>query len=363
MGGNHGAATINTLTCLKFVDVAAIANHLARKNHMTSPKMDIDASQVCLQMGKGVAGVINVMQKYAKVGLRVVPVCDGTRPVSKQATPARAARREKNRIDAFVLRTEAAREQRELNRNADLSDDERARVQREIDKKVTSMKSKETQSRNAVHPDFADMLEEALEQIGAHTVLDQGGSIDYVLKAEYQADGLMMHRLNAGKTLMVVSTDVDLIWIGGNDVIQVKKYTKDGDIEIASSSIQTIQQLHDCLPDDAKNRTNIVRAKYPLFEAVPDRPTRAMIALVLGCDVYETGVKGIGPMKLEKRINELYPKWWAKQKGTHPYPLLEYLRQYMIGVEGGEDFNLEVVNSLLSALLYEPTKEEPADDN
>ena len=96
MGGQHGAATIHTITGLKFGDIATIGKHCARELGMPTPTVDIDSSQVFLQTGSSVTGLIKIMEKYAKAGFRVVPVCDGTQLASKQATPARAARREKN---------------------------------------------------------------------------------------------------------------------------------------------------------------------------------------------------------------------------------------------------------------------------
>ena len=87
------------------------------------------------------------MVKLANAGFKVVPVCDGTRPVCKQATNYRAAKREKLRIDAYRLRTEVMAQQRALNMNIRLTSEECSRIQHEIDQKEIQMKSKETQDR------------------------------------------------------------------------------------------------------------------------------------------------------------------------------------------------------------------------
>jgi len=68
----------------------------------------------------------------------------------------------------------------------------------------------------------------ALEQSAAHLRNDLHGFVDYVMKAEFQADSLIMGRVVNGSTLMVLTSDSDIPAISRDDCIAIKDFTKEG---------------------------------------------------------------------------------------------------------------------------------------
>lgn len=60
--------------------------------------------------------MVTLLMTLAIARCILVPVCDGT-PSCKQATPTRAAEREKKQIEAFHLQIEVIKLQQDLNGN------------------------------------------------------------------------------------------------------------------------------------------------------------------------------------------------------------------------------------------------------
>ena len=106
MGINNGRDVLYSITGLSMSNICDICKELAAEASMETPTVDVDCSNVCFKVGKDASSVSNFLMKYAKTGVCLVPVCDGTRPISKQATNEREAKREKSRIKAFHLRRE-----------------------------------------------------------------------------------------------------------------------------------------------------------------------------------------------------------------------------------------------------------------
>ena len=128
------------------------------------------------------------------------------------------------------------------------------------------------------------------------------------MKAEFQADSVMMGRVISGVTLMVVTSDADIPIFAGDCCIAIKQFTKDGEIEIVSTSRETLMNLLKFVSEEKKQTLIFTPAEYPIFEGVLDRKLRAVMALFLGCDVYLKGLEGVGPKKLSDIINVKYPK-------------------------------------------------------
>ena len=225
MGVKNGAKCLHSLSGLTYADLAVISRGIGLQNSTATtaapPVIGVDCSNVWFHAGKTIEGTINFMARLANAGFEVVPVCDGTRPIAKQATPLRIADRERTRIQAFKLRTEISKEQRQLNSNRSISEEEREKIQEEINNKVKSMKSKETQSKDSRVPHFDKRLEEKLGQTGAHERSQAGGTIATVQLAEYQADGVLMAGALSGEFQMVVTRDGDIPIIAGEKCLAV----------------------------------------------------------------------------------------------------------------------------------------------
>ena len=95
--------------------------------------------------------------------------------------------------------------------------------------------------------------------------------------------------------------------------------------------------------------------RYPIFDGVSDQKLRALMALLLGCDVYCKGMKGIGAERLSHLINEQYPEfYWTHQPNTNdPITLYGFLHRHLVRNTPG--FDTSVVQTYIRALVYEPT--------
>ena len=121
----------------------------------------------------------------------MVHICDGeTRPVAKQASNKNHAKRVKNKHDAVINRQELRAINRQLEDCGNVTEriilmETRTTMERKI-------KSAETQSKNNVPPNFAELLQKELEKLSAGTPGRIGGGyVSRVQTAEFQADSLM----------------------------------------------------------------------------------------------------------------------------------------------------------------------------
>ena len=298
MGVNYGKEVLYSLSGLSRKDIALICRGLAIEHNTTDLSIDVDCSYVGFKVGKNAQSVANFLVKWSMYGLQMNPVCDGKRPVSKQATNKRKAEREKCRIKSHCIRLENISLNDKLLCN-ELSESQRNDIREQIATNQRTMKSNETQARNVMQPNFEEKLIEELDSTGAHVRNDADGSVTPVMIAEFQADAVIMGRFDAGKTLMAISGDADLPLIEGDDFVEIKEFMKDGSMEIVSTSRKTIEKLQKHLTEAQKNRSDAEKsqpifkaAAHPIFEGVADRKLRAMMALFLGCDVYVKGMAG-----------------------------------------------------------------------
>ena len=355
MGVLHGRDVLYSIPKLFMNDIGDICKGLAPQFGMQSPNIVVDVSNVSYKVGKDAQSVSNYLVKCAKIGVEFIPVCDGKRPISKQAKNVRNANREKSRIQSHLLRTEVLTLTHKLKNNS-LTDSEKNDIREDVAKKQRSMKSKETQSKNIIQPNFTEKLIEELEQTGAHSRNIAGGSVGKVIVAEFQADAVMMGIVESQKTLMVMTDDADIPIISGDGCIAIKFYTKDGDIELVSTCRRTLDNAYKFLSEATKERTKVMSAKFPIFEEVTDRKLRALMCLYLGCDVYPKGLTGVGAKKLSDMINVKFPKF--KEKHQHA-TLYEYLKKYLWKHTDGDDWDSHVVSTYIDAIVYEPTNEAP----
>ena len=189
-----------------------------------------------------------------------------------------------------------------------------------------------------------------------------GGFVDKVMTAEFQADGLMMGRFISGMTLMIVSADADIPITTGDDCIVMKEFTKDGAIELVCTSEETLRHALSFLSVEDRAQTTFRPAKFPIFDGISDRKLRALMSLILGCDVYPKGMPGVGAKSLAEIVSVKYPAF--KIRCPHA-TLFGYLKKYLYSKTEG--FDNDVVHTLIRAIVYEPTnvfpKSEATNDN
>ena len=192
---------------------------------------------------------------------------------------------------------------------------------------------------------------------GAQSRNDSGGSVSAVLVAEFQADAVMMGQSVAGESLMTMTNDADIPILAGDSCIAIKEYTTNGSIKMVSTSNDTIGYARDCLsraqtqlPEEERSKPTHSVAKYPIFDGVKDRQLRAIMMLILGCDVCLKGVPHVGAKKLNDLIKITFPQ----HKTKHPTTTLHsYLGKYI--VKQVANYDAKVVDTYLQALVYEPT--------
>ena len=206
---------------------------------MLTPTINVDCSNACFKIGKNVQSLVRHLVKWANTGLCVVPVCDAkVRPICKQATNKQKAERDRNRIKASIIRKDL----RSLRQRAHLDASNRSEIMKEIAKLEKECRSAEAASSNIVSGSLDDELIVDLEQSAAHVRNAARGFVDNVKKAEFQADSYIMGRVVNGSTLMVQTSDSDIPTISSDNCIAIKEFTKEGNMQIVSTSAQTIKK-------------------------------------------------------------------------------------------------------------------------
>ena len=134
MGGSYGKDVLYSVKGLTIKDVGTMCKGLAHEIGMETPTVDADCNNNAFKMGGKAQAVADLFTKWAQTGVKVTPVCDGKHPISKQATNQRIANREKNRIKAYILRTEVVALQRKL-KTESMTDTVRNDIREQIAKK------------------------------------------------------------------------------------------------------------------------------------------------------------------------------------------------------------------------------------
>jgi len=104
------------------------------------------------------------------------------------------------------------------------------------------------------------------------------------------------------KAIMVMTRDYDIPIISGVCCIAIKGFTK-GQYKIVCLSEATLKNV-------MKNLSNQSQAKFqqaenPFFDGVSNYRFQVLVMLILGCDVYLTGMKGVKIGKLEPQIESI----------------------------------------------------------
>ena len=88
---------------------------------------------------------------------------------------------------------------------------------------------------------------------------------------------------------------------------------------------------------------------------------RALISVILGCDVCPSGVKNIGPSKVDKKMTEI-----RASSGNDKEVLFNQLMDYAIvmskpKMSSPPQFDKEVLTTFINAIVYQPTNEQPVE--
>lgn len=348
MGVKSGGKTLHSVSDMTFIDLVEVLKGHAKEQGSNRPKVVVDCNNLVYIFSKASSiaeAVTNHLMKFAKEGIIMVPVVDGVRPICKQATSLRIAKMEKKRIKAFLLRKDL----REANKrlvNEQLNDAERTALQEEIKSLERKFKSNETQARSILPPNFTNDLERELEELDAHTPNDKYGYVAKVVVGQFQADAYMAGCILRKEATMVMTTDSDIPIIAGDCCIAINQFTKNF-YRVRGTSASNIKSVMQLLPKESKAKFN--PAEFPFFDGVKYPRLRALIMVLLGCDVYADGMKGVKTKKLSDLIKDL-----GKENVTADQDL--YLRLFH-QFKTKNKLPHEVVDTLIDGLLYEPTNE------
>ena len=126
------------------------------------------------------------------------------------------------------------------------------------------------------------------------------------MTAEFQDNALIMGGSINIDSLLFQSSDADIPFIAGDEYLALKEFTKEGYLELVSTSLITLQNIWRFLSDKAKQGTKLKDAKHSIFKGVTDHKMRALMCLLLGYDVYVKGMVGVDPKGLEEIIRIKY---------------------------------------------------------
>lgn len=349
MGIGDGKKVLHRIVDVSMVDVYEMSKGVAKERGMDKATIVGDVSNIAYAFSKAASIVVSMSNhfvKWANAGFILIPVCDGdVRPICKQATNKRKAESDKKRIKAYQLR-KAIRQakQRLIEESLNLFD--RQSLEKEINSLERQCKTYDTQSRSTIPKNLAEELQRELFDIGAHSSHPlTGGTVGTVAVAQFQADSYMAHQIIDNKASMVMSRDADLPILCGDDCIEIKEFTGKK-FEIVCTSKDTLERAMTYLPKETNAK--LIDAECPLFDGVKSPRLRALMMVILGCDVYGPGMKGVKAKKLVPLIEsfkatseeDLYQKLFCKFKTTNKLSDI-------------------VINTYIDALLYEPTNAMP----
>ena len=284
--GSEGSKVMHKITGLSRYEIAEMAKGIARDRNMKTPTIVSDCSNMAYIYKKSASitsSLVNHFVKWVDTGLVVIPVCDGpTRPDSKQATPQRIANAEKKRIKSYQQRINLRQLQKRINEES-MSQQENQQLQNEIKKLEKKCKSNDTLSQIAIPKNFAEELKRELCESNAHvTNPSTNGFVDEVIIAEFQADCCMADHVLKNKASMVQTRDVDIPIICGGCCIAISKFTNKT-FEVTCTSKASLKDAMNHLPKDRKAK--LVEAKFPIFDGVDLPRLRALMMIMLGCDI------------------------------------------------------------------------------
>lgn len=245
--------------------------------------------------------------------------------------------------------------------------------------------------------DFYQVLSEKLFSVGAFDTKEGGGCVEAILKAKFQADTVIASRFNKKKCDLILSSDSDFAALLGNECILIteiketgkkrgRKRKEDGNmnssmispssfaIKLAGSSNAKMKKLKDLLEISQEGFHSEAiwnEAKCPLLEDEP-LEMRALIALCLGCDVMNKGIRGMGSTGMIALIKKIKEKARTIVDGEEsssnilpesqtslsfcPTTRIECESIMLLKKEMSEKLkaDLDVINTLVSALIFEP---------
>ena len=327
MGIKCGHAATYSLKGLSLNQIYTIAKQRSIAYHAESvappsPTIDIDASwlvrsKTSISPSNKIGHLMRVSICFVKAGFNVVIVCDGdSRHHSKRATTIRIADSYRNRI-LFLKNQNRILHLYTTARVAGRSntDDEKEELQ-QLSKETKTLEKKLA---NIIYDTGNEFFTNILDKVTCFkaSLVNCVGSGDItVIQAEQQADSCIAARANQYISHMIITADSDQAVLLGSRCVSIKSYrlnNNDGTMDkfdIFCASKNTIDTIANYISLPL-SPNNYIAAKYVLFDTIDDYKVRALIAVGIGCDVYHSGVKNVGPKTMHDYLMKL------KQDGFH----------------------------------------------
>ena len=337
-------------------------------------RIDVDCNWLAFKLGGGkrpqeaaskVADFLELLRKY---GFIVTPICDGElRHHSKRASVERVANNEKNKIKATVARLQlmAVTQQLRADNNMDAEQKENLNKRKEdLDKSVFSLEAKT--SSTGLLPSFAADLDAELELQDAYCVNDHNdGKIQKVKVGLFQADPLIARRAVERQSDVILGADTDFFVSIGPHCILIKDFEikrvrgrQAGNIalmdlqqlQLGCSSAQMRDNIEQALDEEQRNKAVFVNARYPVLDEEVIK-LRALVAIILGSDVFIGGVTNIGAKKLYDKIKSL--------RETHDDDDNAVICDLITWITGVRNTNIsrDLLNVYLDSIIFEPANE------
>ena len=367
MGISSGAQTLYHLEGLSIADVAAGMRGLYndRKTQeelsMDMPTIDGDSNNILKVVGGASntksAAVAMYFSKWKETGITVHPMVDGkTRPNAKKASCDRRANRHRDYIKSYTTLKEANKMKREL-ASGTFSAEDIVQMNKDIKKLEEKSTKQLARSQQSWPADFAEALEEELVNgVSLRSADKTGGCIGAVFEASYEADYAIIGRFLDKKIIAAITSDSDIAVLAGDGLPCIKKFTETKDnsgktgMTIVSTCKSTILNIKQHLPEESK--AVLKDAKCPIFEGVKSRKLRALMMVAVGCDVYPSGISGVGPATLKKQYLDKLKKKMPECDRTDEAKLYDALLG-MVVKESKLDAN--TIDTFVKGLLYQPT--------
>ena len=115
--------------------------------------------------------------------------------------------------------------------------------------------------------------------------------------AEFEADALIKGQFHDRKSSLIFSTDSDIPTDLGDRCLVVNVFTGRR-LRVATTSRSTRETAFKGLGVESQQCVKRHEPKYPLYQGVGCMKMRALMSVILGCDICPGGVIGVGGKKL-----------------------------------------------------------------
>ena len=338
-------------------------------------KIDVDCNWLAFKLGankkpnEAATKVADFLQCLASKGFIVTPICDGQiRHHSKRASTEREADNEKNKINASLARLELLAITHQLRSDIDIDDEERSRLQnkqRDLNRLVTKLETKA--SNGFLYPTFAADLDTELELRDAFSESDNHhGKIVKLKVGLYQADALIAKRAIDGDSHMILGADSDFFVSVGRKCILIKdfKFKKPigrqskqislmeiSNIQLGCSNQEMKEEIENALDETTRNKVVFEDAKYPLFDEEVIY-LRALIAIIIGNDVFVGGVNKVGVTKVYNKIMELRTRHGSDGDSE----IIDDLKIWVCQLKE-TNITMDLLNVFIDTMVFEPVNE------